>query len=86
MERYDIAVIGLGPAGSAFCMSVDTSKYRVIALDKKDTGFSKPCGGLLAPDAQKALARLGKVLPKEVLVDPQVFSVRTIDFDSSLQR
>ena len=46
MERYDIAVIGLGPAGSAFCMSVDTSKYRVIALDKKDTGFSKPCGGL----------------------------------------
>ncbi len=45
-------------------------------------GFMKPCGGLLAPDAQKALARFELNLPKDILVDPQIFSVRTIDLDT----
>ncbi|MCL2881923.1 MAG: FAD-binding protein [Coriobacteriia bacterium] len=85
---YDIAVIGLGPAGSTFARLID-ERYRVIALDKKregctgapdDTpGFEKPCGGLLAPDAQLMLGRFGLTLPQSVLVDPQIFAVRAID-------
>ena len=47
---------------------------------------NKPCGGLLAPDAQKALARFGLTLPKDVLVDPQIFSVKTIDVPTGLIR
>ncbi len=34
------------------------------------------CGGLLAPDAQKMLAKLGLGLPNEVIVGPQMFSVK----------
>jgi flavin-dependent dehydrogenase len=63
----------------------------VVALDKKGlddekTGFRKPCGGLLAPDAQKALSRLNLTLPKSVLVDPQIFAVKTIDLQTGLLR
>lgn len=86
---YDIAIIGLGPAG-AFLAKHLSKNYRIIALDKKVSsatgGFSKPCGGLLAPDAQKSLSRFNMTLPKDVLVDPQIFSVRTIDVKSEQSR
>lgn len=41
--------------------------------------LSKPCGGLLSEDAQRSLARYDITLPKDVLVDPQIFAVKTID-------
>ena len=46
----------------------------------------KCCGGLIAPDAQAMLARLGLGIPKEVLVGPQIFTVRTMDFDNDIER
>ena len=49
-------------------------------------GFEKPCGGLLAPDAQQMLGRFGLTLPAHLLVDPQIFAVRTIDLQSELAR
>jgi len=85
---YDIAIIGLGPAGAALARLLD-KRFKVIAIDKKRPGgdsVSKPCGGLLAPDAQKALSRFNLVLPKEVLVDPQIFAVKTIDTKQNLMR
>lgn len=86
---YDIAIIGLGPAGATLARLLD-SRFKVIALDTKirdgQTGFHKPCGGLLAPDAQKALARFGLALPLGILVNPQIFSVRTIDVPRGLVR
>ena len=84
---YDIIIVGLGPAGAVLARSLD-SRFSVLAIDRKQEGggFKKPCGGLLAPDAQKELASLGLNLPKEILVDPQIFSVRTIDLDNSLIR
>ena len=47
---------------------------------------SKCCGGLLAPDAQKMLAKLGLGIPQNVLTGPQMFSVKTIDFDNRIER
>lgn len=84
---YDIIIAGLGPAGSVLAAALD-KKFSVLCIDKKKSegGFMKPCGGLLAPDAQKALAKLGLNLPKDVLVDPHIFSVRTIDMDNHLIR
>ena len=40
----------------------------------------------MAPDAQKALAKFDMCLPKEVLVNPQIFSVRTIDIDNNIEK
>jgi flavin-dependent dehydrogenase len=82
---YDIAIIGLGPAGATFARLLD-KKYKVLAIDKKNSGTGKCCGGLLSPDAQKILAQFDICLPKDVLVDPQIFSVKTIDLDNHIER
>lgn len=89
MEIFDIAVIGLGPAGATLTRLLDPS-FKVLALDKKQSqgksGFQKPCGGLLAPDAQRSFIRFGLTLPVSILADPQIFSVKTIDLQSDLSR
>ena len=85
-DCYDVAVIGPGPAGAIFSRCLGDN-FKVIAIDKKSgssnaNGFKKPCGGLLSPGAQRALARLNMTLPKNILVDPQIFSVKTYDLKS----
>lgn len=77
---YDVIIIGGGPAGSTFARLLD-KKYSALMIDKKSENgkFQKPCGGLLAPRTQQALAMLGDTLPKDLLVDPQIFCVKTID-------
>ncbi len=86
---YDIAIIGLGPAGSTFARLLDKN-FSVIAFDKKsddeNSSFKKPCGGLLAEDAQKCFSKFGLTLPLNVLVDPQIFCVKTIDIKTTLTK
>lgn len=87
---YDIAIIGLGPAGSTLARFLDSS-LKVVAFDRKRLdgspgGFQKTCGGLLSPGAQRALVEAGLNLPSSVLVDPQIFAVKTIDVVSGLTR
>lgn len=84
MQRYDAIIVGAGPAGSTLARLLP-GKWRILLIDGRGPG-GKPCGGLLAPDAQKALARFDLTLPKSVLVDPQIFSVKTIDVPSGLTR
>ncbi len=89
---YDIAIIGSGPAGANLARLVG-DKYNVLLIDKRDLAnvnpknkIRKPCGGLLAPDAQKMIAKLGLGVPKDLLVDPQLFAVRTIDLTNNQER
>ncbi len=87
---YDVAIVGLGPAGATLARYLD-SGLSVAAIDRKRLdgspgGFTKPCGGLLAPSAQKALVEAGLNLPSSVLVDPQIFAVKTMDLVSGLMR
>ena len=42
--------------------------------------------GLLAPNAQKMIVKLGLSLPKDILVNPQIFAVRTIDITNNIER
>lgn len=87
---YDVAIIGLGPAGATLARLLNNG-LKVAAIDRKsldgsENGFQKPCGGLLAPSAQKALVRLGLNLPSSLLVDPQIFAVKAMDILSGLTR
>jgi geranylgeranyl reductase len=86
---YDVVIVGAGPAGSTLARMLD-KKYKVLIIDKRPFDISdmdeKCCGGLLAPDAQKMLAELGLGVPKSVLSGPQMFSVKTLDFDNDLVR
>lgn len=86
---YDIVIIGAGPAGCTLARILDKS-YKVLLLDKRDVTAnncnSKCCGGLLAPDAQKIIGSMGMSVPAALLVDPQLFLVRTMDFDNKIER
>ncbi len=86
----DVAIIGMGPAGATLARLL-AGTHSVIAFDRKAAdpatpGFRKPCGGLLAEDAQLSLSRQGLTLPKSVLADPQIFDVRTLDLCRNLER
>ncbi|TAL38674.1 MAG: FAD-binding protein [Spirochaetes bacterium] len=92
-DRYDIIIAGAGPAGSTLARLLG-SRYRILVIEKRPLlrpprgvyqGI-KCCGGLLAPDAQETLARLGLGVPLAACVGPQIFTVRTIDFDNGLER
>ena len=87
---YDIAIIGSGPAGANLARLIG-NKYKVLLIDKRNLKNEnskkishKCCGGLLAPDAQKMLVKLGLGIPTDILVDPQLFAVRTIDMNNNL--
>jgi geranylgeranyl diphosphate/geranylgeranyl-bacteriochlorophyllide a reductase len=89
---YDVVIVGAGPAGATLARLVGRS-LRTLLLERRPPGAgplgarqAKCCGGLLAPDAQRALAALGLGLPREVLVGPQLFAVRAIDVASGRER
>jgi flavin-dependent dehydrogenase len=89
---YDIVIVGSGPAGANLARLIG-NKYKVLLIDKRDLENNNPknlinkcCGGLLAPDAQKMIAKLGLGIPKDILVNPQLFAVRTIDLTNHLER
>ena len=89
---YDIAIIGAGPAGSTLARLL-AEHSKVLLVDKRPLDQSpeknsagKCCGGLLAPDAQAMLSKMGLGLPKSVLVGPRLFVVRAIDIQRRLER
>ena len=89
---YDIVIVGAGPAGSNIARLI-SDRYKVLLIDKRDMENDNPlnlkskcCGGLLAPNAQKMIAKLGLSLPKDILVNPQLFAVRTIDITNNIER
>lgn len=89
---HDVAIIGAGPAGATLARLI-AGRYSVLLVDKRPLTSSagnntsrKCCGGLLAPDAQAMLSRMGLGLPKSLLVDPQLFVVRAIDVQHHIER
>lgn len=85
---YDVAVVGAGPAGAIFVKELAEARpdLKIALIDGQSPDSAKPCGGLLAPDAQKILAKFDLVLPKSILEDPQIFAVQTIDVEQKLVR
>ncbi|MDQ7825983.1 MAG: FAD-binding protein [Candidatus Eremiobacteraeota bacterium] len=89
---FDVAIIGAGPAGATLARLIGKS-HRTLLVDSRSLRSSplaasreKCCGGLLSPDAQNMLARMGLGVPLSVLVGPQLFTVRTIDLERSRER
>jgi len=89
---YDVAIIGAGPAGATLARLI-ADRYKVLLIEKRrlpnrseDFSSLKCCGGLLAPDAQMMLSKLGLGLPRSVLEDPQLFVVKSIDIPRRLER
>ncbi|MBQ7058739.1 MAG: FAD-binding protein [Firmicutes bacterium] len=90
--KYDVIIVGAGPAGSVLAWKLPKD-LSVLLIDKrhlldpeKIPQEAKCCGGMLDHSAQKELAHLGLPLPREVIMPPQIFTVRAIDFDSRMER
>ncbi len=89
---YDIVIVGAGPAGATLARLLG-KRLKVLIIDKRqlhDTSSTsnseKCCGGLIAPDAQQMLAKFGLGIPKEILVGPQLFTVRAIDIQNNIEQ
>lgn len=59
MERYDLVVIGAGPAGAATAIEAARSGASVIVFERAPYGRDKVCGDGLTPRAVGALQDLG---------------------------
>src|SRR6201997_1455325 len=57
-QRYDIAVAGGGPAGSAAAWHAAKAGARVVVLDKAEFPRDKPCGDGLTPRAVSYLQKM----------------------------
>jgi geranylgeranyl reductase family protein len=55
VERYDVAVIGAGPAGSVTAIHLARAGARVLLVDKATFPRDKPCGGGLTLRAVRQL-------------------------------
>ena len=54
MERYDVLVVGAGPAGSATAIHLARGGARVLLVDRASFPRDKPCGGGLTGRALRA--------------------------------
>src|SRR5262249_61663951 len=55
VERYDVAVIGAGPAGSVTAIHLARADARVLLVDRARFPRDKPCGGGLTLRAVRQL-------------------------------
>ena len=58
-QRYDLAIAGGGPAGSAAAWQAVQTGARVVVLDKAEFPRDKPCGDGLTPRAVSYLQKMG---------------------------
>jgi len=63
--RYDVAVIGSGPAGSTAAAALARAGRSVLLADRDIFPREKPCGDLIGPRAFAAMDRVG--LPPDAL-------------------
>jgi geranylgeranyl reductase family protein len=67
-ERFDVVVVGAGPAGSVAALVLARGGARVALVDKASFPRDKACGDLVGPRGVQLLADLGVALPGSLRV------------------
>ncbi len=71
MERFDVAIVGAGPAGSTAAYRLARARARVLLIDKARFPRDKPCGGGLTMRAVRQLP-----YPVEPVVEDRITRAR----------
>jgi geranylgeranyl reductase family protein len=71
VERFDVAVVGAGPAGATTAYHLARAHARVLLIDKVRFPRDKPCGGGLTTRAVKQLP-----FPVDPVVEDEITRVR----------
>jgi menaquinone-9 beta-reductase len=70
MDRYDVIVVGAGPAGSACARKCVTRGLKTLLVDKQKLPRRKACSGIIANTAQNYVLENFGPLPEEVFGTP----------------
>lgn len=63
LEKYDVAIVGAGPAGSGAAISMANAGLRVLLVEQKKFPREKLCGEFISPECLVHFAELG-VMPE----------------------
>lgn len=74
-DRYDVVVVGAGPAGSSAAGEAARQGLSVLLIDKNNFPRDKPCGGYLP---KRTLELLKMTLPSEI-IEQHIKGVRLFD-------
>lgn len=80
--RFDVMVVGGGPAGATAALKCSLLGFNVVLLERAPS-WSKPCGGLLTPLCQRILyEQLGAKIPSDILSSSPTLNVCYIFLDN----
>lgn len=83
MNRYDVVVIGGGPAGSASALFLSGYGYKVALLDQATFPRDKVCGEFISPAADAILERLGVLSEIEALSPVRLSGVAISSYEKT---
>ena len=81
MDKFDVAIIGAGPAGSAAAISLTGRGYSVALIDKERFPREKLCGDFINPSNWPMLEQLG-VTRQLFMQDHEIVTAFRISADS----
>lgn len=83
--RYDIVVVGAGPAGIMAAVEGARDGARVLLVESSELPREKSCGGMLNVYSRRALEPYGE-LPEEMILDPRWIDFRYYHIDRDVKK
>lgn len=84
-NRYDVVVVGAGPAGIMAAVESARAASRVLLVEAAALPRQKSCGGMLNAYSRRALEPYGKI-PEEMILDPRWIDFRYYHIDRSVKK
>jgi flavin-dependent dehydrogenase len=83
-DKYDVVIVGSGPAGASTAMALSGQGFQTLILEKKKLPRHKMCSGILFPSALKFISGNFGDIPQDIYSRPlSVKGVRSyMDMDS----
>ncbi len=85
IKKYDIVVVGAGPAGCTFIKNLD-DKYRILLLDRQEIPGSKVCGGLLTEETIQYFTDHHLEIPNYVYSHPKKLKKMYVNLDRNEEK